>query len=960
MPARRRTLLPLLATLVAIGAGAGAAPAAAVGVANSTPDTGAWTTGGTANDVVRAGDRVYVGGDFDSVGPRTGPFAAIDADSGAVEPGLPYVDGTTNATIPDGDGGWYVGGDFERIDGVARDGLAHVTASGAVDASFAPQLDGAVTALALAPDGETLYAGGRFDAVGGDERPAAAALDADNGALDPDWDAQLASDATVLAIAADATAVYLGGSFAGAGGQVRKNLAALDPDDGSATTWDPSPDNDVTALALADDTLYVGGLFTAIDGQSLGYAVSFDLSGPGPVLDAGFAPQPDNFVRSIAIGDDAVYLAGEFGIVDGQTRQGVAAVDPVTGDVDAWDALLANPSNPDMPAVARAVAVAGDRVYVGGTFTSVQNDLRTNLAQFSAADGSLADWDPIAGRGIRTLAADADGVVTGGALTTIGGERRANLAAFDADDGSVTDWDPQADRFVSTLAAGPDGTVYASGLFSTIGGQPHSLVAAIDPQSGQPRDWDPQVGSFASAMTATADAVYLSGEFGTVGGEPRDKLAAVSPTTGAVLPFRADLDGSAASSLAVHGSTLYLAAPDIARVGGVERRTAAALDATTGAVLPWNPFGAAPRTGATGFTRLAIEGDRLVGVGAFRQVFDGGVPHDRGRVAVYDLSGPMPVLTPVDANADDEVRHVAIHGGAVYVTGDFGALGGQARDGAGAFDVATGTPLSWAPEVLAAQRLSAAGDGTVYATGEVPSDDRRGDFGSFSMPPTPLGGPALVQTAPGTVTCERGTWDGAQPIAYAYAWARDGAALPGARAADFPATAREGLACTVTATNRAGTASATVSVPMPAPPPPGGDPPPAGAPPRLLTPAPPRTGRPGRVALPRRATVRRGVVLVRVRCTATVERCRGTLRLTMRVRGSGRGRARRARVVTIGSTRYSIAAGATATVRVRLTRAARTRLRAAPRRRLTVMLHAGGGRARQLVLRAAAPPRKRR
>src|SRR6185503_15272958 len=41
---------------------------------------------------------------------------------------FPAVEGTVNAALSDGTGGWYLGGEFESVGGVARHNLAHLRA----------------------------------------------------------------------------------------------------------------------------------------------------------------------------------------------------------------------------------------------------------------------------------------------------------------------------------------------------------------------------------------------------------------------------------------------------------------------------------------------------------------------------------------------------------------------------------------------------------------------------------------------------------------------------------------------------------------------------------------------------------------------------------------------------------------------------------------------------------------
>ena len=75
----------------------------------------------------------YVGGDFTWWGPQTGGGAGVSQASGNVLRTLPPVDGVVYATLPDGAGGWYIGGSVTSVAGVQRNNAAHVLATGEVD-----------------------------------------------------------------------------------------------------------------------------------------------------------------------------------------------------------------------------------------------------------------------------------------------------------------------------------------------------------------------------------------------------------------------------------------------------------------------------------------------------------------------------------------------------------------------------------------------------------------------------------------------------------------------------------------------------------------------------------------------------------------------------------------------------------------------------------------------------------
>ena len=72
------------------------------------------------------------------------------------------------AVIADGAGGWYIGGEFTRVSGLARGYLAHIGSDRSVDSTFDAAANGPVFALKLS--GGSLYVGGAFTSIGGQQR----------------------------------------------------------------------------------------------------------------------------------------------------------------------------------------------------------------------------------------------------------------------------------------------------------------------------------------------------------------------------------------------------------------------------------------------------------------------------------------------------------------------------------------------------------------------------------------------------------------------------------------------------------------------------------------------------------------------------------------------------------------------------------------------------------------------
>jgi hypothetical protein len=101
-----------------------------------------------------------------------------------------------------------------------------------------------------------------------------------------------------------------------------------------------------------------------------------------------------------------------------------AAFDTATGGLLSW--------NPNVNGEVRALAVAGQTVYLGGGFTTVGGLTRRRLAAVNASSGQPTSWNPNPSAKVNALATDGLTVWLGGTFTSVGGNSRLRLAAVSA------------------------------------------------------------------------------------------------------------------------------------------------------------------------------------------------------------------------------------------------------------------------------------------------------------------------------------------------------------------------------------------------------------------------------------------------------------------------------------------------------------------------------------------------
>lgn len=133
-----KRILPFLRLLLA-----GLLPALAPGQA---PDSTLWQPNGRVESIARSGNTIYLGGAFTHVQPNTGGGGIMSPTAGQLVHN-PRIEGTVRASAPDGKGGWFIGGEFIRVQGWAQPWLAHLLADGSVDKAWNPRLTGPVLAM---------------------------------------------------------------------------------------------------------------------------------------------------------------------------------------------------------------------------------------------------------------------------------------------------------------------------------------------------------------------------------------------------------------------------------------------------------------------------------------------------------------------------------------------------------------------------------------------------------------------------------------------------------------------------------------------------------------------------------------------------------------------------------------------------------------------------------------------
>ena len=294
-------------------------------------------------------------------------------------------------------------------------------------------------------------------------------------------------------------------------------------------SFDLGGNNAVYALApQPDGKVLLGGTFTTLGGQPRTSLARLNLDG---TLDATFNPLvagAASWIFSLAVQPDGrILVGGAFTSVCGQARTNLARLNP-DGTLDlSFNVPVAGLS-------VKCLALQPDgKVMLGGEFTSVLGQPRSNLARLNP-DGTLDNaFAPSFNTGayLFALALQSDGkILLGGGFTTLNGQARTNIGRLNADGSLDTAFNPGTPGNPFSLVMQPDGRILVGGGFTALGGQTRNQIGRLNADGTLDAVFNPGANGRVFALALQADGkVLAAGEFTSLGGQGRSHIGRLNP-----------------------------------------------------------------------------------------------------------------------------------------------------------------------------------------------------------------------------------------------------------------------------------------------------------------------------------------------------------------------------------------------------------------------------------------------
>jgi hypothetical protein len=669
------------------------------------------------------GSNLYIGGQFTSVGGLTrNRLAKVSLSTGAVDTWNPNAGGNVICMAADSSN-IYVGGQFTTLGGIPRIKLGKISDTGTISATWTPSASNDVFSLFLREGEEYIYIGGTFALMNLTvTRNNGANVSTTAGTLGS-WDPNC--NGVIRAIYVTDSYVYIGGDFTAVnGGTGRNRIAATDKTNGTLIGWNPNCGNNVYCITKNSSTIYFGGIFGTVNSVTRNYAGAWteavNTTGVGTL--SSWNPNCGGNVYSMCVANGGVHLGGTFTTVNTLSYNNIVKVALDTGGIDNLFNFYVTHS---ATAAVNTIVSYSDKMYYGGAFNAA--GLWRSRALAVSASMDILDWVPKCSSTVQTIATSANRVYLGGSFTTVNGVSRQTLASVDPDLGYINTWNPNPSVYASTAVAYTikphRNLMYVGGNFQALGGTTRIHTGAVDPDTGGLNAaWNPSIavyggtgGSFVRSINISGTNVYLGGAFYSVSGATQYPFTVVNDTNGGL---EQNSNVFISNSAATVSTYVIVPGDDAIYVGGtfdlnanLRREKLCRYDNYI--LSDWiTHCNGTVVNSVVAISGILYFGGNFTGANGVARNRCGAVNAETGELLAWNpnANGTVNTIYPTDSK--------------IYIGGAFTSIGGQSRSYAGAVDTVNGTATIWNPNLVGTNIFTIAGSGSlIYIGGNLSSSN---------------------------------------------------------------------------------------------------------------------------------------------------------------------------------------------------------------------------------------------
>ena len=472
--------------------------------------------------------------------------------------------------------------------------------------------------------------------------------------------------------------LYAGGNF-DTYGEIKRRAGFIDINTGTVDFNFPEVDGQIlSAIADGEKGWFLGGSFTKIGNKQRTNFAHIDSNGTVTQM----IIKVNNSIQCMEVKDSILYLGGTFTKVEGQVRNHLAAYNLNLKSIVNW--------KPNLDNSVLSLKVGDSAIYVGGYFDYVNGNYQAHFAAINRYTDSLTSFRPSVSNQVYSMALKDSLIFIGGNFLYSEGTSRRGAACYNLNTGSLTNWAPNVKLGNSTgYVRGIsiyNNSVFLGGRFDSIAGFHRPDLVEVDIHTGIPTSWKPDPQNYINSIAIYNNHLYVGGDFHRIANQDRNDLAAFDLTNGNTLtPWNPNVDRDV-FNLAVANHTVFVGGSNLV-VGGAKRKGLVGIDLNTFQATAWNP-----QVRGFIFDMEAVNGNLYIG-GSFNQV---GI-FTRNYLAAISLTTGLP--TSWNPNPSNSVYDLKVDGNRLFVGGSFQSIAGSSRANLVSFNLNNHNLQNWSPQI---------------------------------------------------------------------------------------------------------------------------------------------------------------------------------------------------------------------------------------------------------------------